>query len=834
MSEHRVNIVVCRSDGTLVAEYLLGNGEHLIGRDINCPVYLDSEYISSNHAKLYISHDGIQIEDLNSTSGTFLDGVPVRGKLHIKPDQVLQVADLTVSLQFDSRLGEGRYTLIRLLGQGGMGEVWLARDEQLQEEVALKKIFNEVVTDATAVADMRREVQKSRILSHPNIIRIHDLYVKAGENPLITLEYVDGSDLTAIAATKPNGIFGWEEIKDWMVQLAGALEYAHGEKIVHRDLKPANIMITSDNRMKLADFGIAATLVDSMNRSSVEGFVMGTTLYMSPQQMEGTTPKVTDDVYSFGVTLYELLTGKPPFYTGSVEHQVLNITPTPVAQRLQEFGFTNEIPEYVSALVMACLAKNPDGRFQSMKAIREWIQSEGAAKEAIPRPSTKIIKEPARVKRITYTLATIVAALIIGLGFWFTGQIDDLGEDTLQLAEAKKVAAEKAAAEKAAAEKAAAERADTEAAKAAVAKAAAKTELRKKQLLWEFETGESVESSPAIGADSTVYVGSRDKKIYSLNGKTGDLNWEFKTGGFVTSSPAIGADGTVYVGSWDKNVYALDGKTGVVRWKFKTEAGVASSPAIGADGTVYVGSNDNKVYAIYENNGTKKWDFPTGGGVYSSPAIGADGTIFVGSRDKKIYAIYENNGTKKWDFLTGGEVDSSPAIGADGTVYVGSNDHKVYALDGMIGAHIWEFVTGSLVDSSPAIGADGTVYIGSDKVYALDGKTGVKKWEFVTGGGRSSPAIGADGTVFVGSNDNKVYALDGKTGAKQQEIETGRLVVSSPVIGVDSTVYVGSIIYIGSVDKKVYAIMVCSKGLANSPWPMRGQNPHHTGRVMKK
>jgi len=85
MLEQRVNILVYRPDGTLIAQYLLGDGEHLIGRDINCPVYLDSEYISSNHAKLYLSHDGIQIEDLNSTSGTFLDSVTVRGKLRIKP-----------------------------------------------------------------------------------------------------------------------------------------------------------------------------------------------------------------------------------------------------------------------------------------------------------------------------------------------------------------------------------------------------------------------------------------------------------------------------------------------------------------------------------------------------------------------------------------------------------------------------------------------------------------------------------------------------------------------------------------------------------------------------
>jgi len=400
MPEQRVNILVYKPDGTLIARYLLGDGEHLIGRDINCPVYLDSEFVSSRHAQLTLSADGIFIEDFNSTSGTYLDEVKVRGRLRIKPGQVLQMGDLSIDLEPESqdqigpgsRLGGGRYTLIRMLGRGGMGEVWLAKDEQLEEEVALKKLPPEVAADAMALSDMRREVQKSRSLSHPNIIRIHDLIQQPGEDPLISLEYVDGTDLTAIAATKPNSIFSWEEINEWMLQLVNALEYAHEERIVHRDLKPGNLMITRKGRVKLADFGIAATVVDSLSRSSVQGFVMGTTLYMSPQQMEGAIPKITDDVYSFGATIYELLTGKPPFYTGNVEHQVLNVTPTPMIQRLAEFGFTAEIPPHMHELVMACLAKDPQSRPQNMDDIRKWIESEGKSRDAIPMASTKTIK----------------------------------------------------------------------------------------------------------------------------------------------------------------------------------------------------------------------------------------------------------------------------------------------------------------------------------------------------------------------------------------------------------------------------------------------------------
>lgn len=250
--------------------------------------------------------------------------------------------------------------------------------------------------------------------------------------------------------------------------------------------------------------------------------------------------------------------------------------------------------------------------------------------------------------------------------------------------------------------------------------------------------------------------------------QAGDKLWDFLTSDAdgVSSSPAIGADGTVYVGANDWKVYALSGQTGRKLWEFKTGSGVDSSPAIGADGTVYVGSGDNKVYALNGQTGDKLWDFQTAGwGVHSSPAIGANGTVYVGSReDQKVYALNGQTGRKLWEFPTGGWVDSSPAIGGEGTVYVGSNDWKVYALNGETGEKLWEFRTGDCVFSSPALSEDGTLYVGSrdGKVYAVNSQTGQKLWEFVTGSAIwSSPAIGTDGTVYVGSGDGRVYALQG-------------------------------------------------------------------------
>jgi hypothetical protein len=145
----------------------------------------------------------------------------------------------------------------------------------------------------------------------------------------------------------------------------------------------------------------------------------------------------------------------------------------------------------------------------------------------------------------------------------------------------------------------------------------------------------------------------------------------------VWSSPVIGADGTIYVGSDDYKLYAIN-PDGSQKWSFTTGFYVGSSPAIGADGTIYVGSNDNNLYAI-NPDGSQKWSFTTGGGILSSPAIGADGTIYVGSFDNNLYAI-NPNGSQKWSFTTGDWVVSSPAIAADGTIYVGSYDHNLYAI----------------------------------------------------------------------------------------------------------------------------------------------------------
>ncbi|MCD6450252.1 MAG: PEGA domain-containing protein [Thermotogaceae bacterium] len=202
--------------------------------------------------------------------------------------------------------------------------------------------------------------------------------------------------------------------------------------------------------------------------------------------------------------------------------------------------------------------------------------------------------------------------------------------------------------------------------------------LKKYELKWKFRTGISIESSPAIGKDGTIYVGSGSSNyyyLYAIN-PDGTLKWKFRTGWFVDSSPAIGKDGTIYVGSHDNYLYAIN-PDGTLKWKFKTGGNIFSSPAIGKDGMIYIGSNDCYLYAI-NPDGRLKWKGKTGGSILSSPAIGKDGTIYVGSHDNYLYAI-NPNGTLRWKFKTG-HISSSPAIDQDGILYIGSHDKYLYAI----------------------------------------------------------------------------------------------------------------------------------------------------------
>jgi formylglycine-generating enzyme required for sulfatase activity len=234
-----------------------------------------------------------------------------------------------------------------------------------------------------AINDLKRETRRALELTHPQIVRIHD-FIDDGHTAAVSMEYVDGASLTQRRLAQPAEVFSATELQPWVEQLCEALYYAHTKaKIVHRDLKPANLMVDARGDLKVADFGISATLSETATRVSQQVGISGTPVYMSPQQMMGEKPAVSDDLYALGATLYELLTGKPPFYSGNILMQVQQKVPPSLAQRREDLGLTGlePIPAAWEETIAACLAKEPDQRPASAREVRERLATSGEMRE---------------------------------------------------------------------------------------------------------------------------------------------------------------------------------------------------------------------------------------------------------------------------------------------------------------------------------------------------------------------------------------------------------------------------------------------------------------------
>ena len=310
----------------------------------------------------------------------------------------------------------GRYTLIKILGRGGMGIVWLARDEELEREVALKFLPNLVIHDRTLLSELKRETKRSLELTHQNIVRIYD-FVNDERSGCISMEYIDGDTLANMRCDKPHKVFEPFELSAWTSQLCDALDYAHHRaRIIHRDLKPANLMVNLRGELKISDFGISRSLGDTMSRLTREEGRSGTLVYMSPQQLAGERGSHLDDIYSLGASLYELLTTKPPFYSGNIDRQIREKVPPSMTARRREFEIeAGPIPPEWEQMVAACLAKDPGKRPQTSSEITRRLQGGGATTAKIAEISSK------RSKKYILIPATLAALCLIAIWGWYFG-----------------------------------------------------------------------------------------------------------------------------------------------------------------------------------------------------------------------------------------------------------------------------------------------------------------------------------------------------------------------------------------------------------------------------
>ncbi|MDQ3964287.1 MAG: protein kinase [Actinomycetota bacterium] len=318
----------------------------------------------------------------------------------------------------------GRYILDELLAQGGMASVWSGRDEVLARRVAIKILHPHLARDDTFLARFKREAMAAARLAHPHIVSIFDTGEEPGEDGArdhyIVMEYCGGGSLHDLL--RRERALAPATVTTFGTAVCDALHYAHSNDVIHRDVKPGNVLLGSDRTVKVADFGIAKAAVGADDISTT-GTLLGTVAYISPEQANGAEPDERSDIYSTGILLYELVTGRPPFSGDShVATALMHVKQPPRPPRSVRAG----IPRALDEVVMTALAKDPDDRFASAAEMRSALERSGgetptpsrAAVAASPSASgTSLLAESRWLVPVVALIAgvVVIAALLTAI-----------------------------------------------------------------------------------------------------------------------------------------------------------------------------------------------------------------------------------------------------------------------------------------------------------------------------------------------------------------------------------------------------------------------------------
>ena len=598
-----------------------------------------------------------------------------------------------------------RYLIQGVLGIGGMGAVYRARDlhfPNVVKLVAVKEMINmahDPLVSKTIVRNFEREANLLATLDHRAIPRIYD-YFTINERSYLILEYINGKDLETII-NDTEGFISEERLIGWAVELCDVLQFLHLHKpdpIIFRDMKPSNVMINTQDHVVLVDFGIAKTF-----QSGQKGTMIGTEGYSPPEQYRGEATQLAD-IYALGATLHHVVTRRdprlePPFSFG--ERPVRKINP----------AISTELEQVIST----ALQYEPDDRYPTAEEMKNALLS---------------------------------AARKTGLLTHITSPSAGLRQST---GEQKPV--------------------------------------------WTFQCEDEVRGTPACW-DSSIFVGSYDNNLYSLNANSGEFQWKYPTDGGIVSRPIV-YENNIFFGSEDHRLYVLSARTGRIVWSYFADGPIRSSPFI-AEGHVFFGSDDGFIHAVNTITGRKAWCVDTGSAVRSTPLVHND-YIYFGTENGDFYCL-DFSGVVKWHFNAKRAVTSSPTI-TQGVVYFGSVDTTLYALDAKTGWVIWRFRLGKASISSPSI-VDNLLFTGAADgfIYCIEANSSKEVWRFetehqVTG----SPILYKD-SLYCGSVDGYIYCLEYKTGRLRWKFKTAGPITGTPVAAND-------VVYIGSTDHHLYALM---------------------------
>jgi eukaryotic-like serine/threonine-protein kinase len=282
----------------------------------------------------------------------------------------------------EADLLNGRYHLLEPLGSGGMAQVYRARDLMLERFVAIKVLRSDFSSDPDFQVRFRQEARAAANLSHPNIVTVHDFGFDQGQLFLV-MEHVPGTNLKTMVENL--GKFSPEDALPLLVQACAGLGYAHRAGLVHCDVKPHNMLVTPDHRLKVTDFGIARAIA-SIHPDEQNDVVWGSPLYFSPEQAAGQAPSPSSDVYSLGVVMYEMLTGRPPFVAKTAEKLAdlhRNAYPQPPSE------LNPAITPELEQILLKVLAKEPAARYRTADQLGRVLMTFGQTRKtpaATPAP----------------------------------------------------------------------------------------------------------------------------------------------------------------------------------------------------------------------------------------------------------------------------------------------------------------------------------------------------------------------------------------------------------------------------------------------------------------
>jgi serine/threonine-protein kinase len=693
----------------------------------------------------------------------------------------------------------GPYLLVGPLGEGGMAVVYKAYHAIMERYVALKILPRHFAADPDFVRRFKQEARIIAGLEHPNILPVYD-YGETDGYTYLVMRYVEGATLANWLRGQPLPL---PQVSEVISKVAAALDYAHTRGVVHRDVKPSNVLIDQQGNPLLSDFGLAKVFLSS-TKLTLSGAFLGTPTYASPEQCLGRRDlDGRSDVYSLGVMLYEMVTGRPPFDAETpmaiVFKHVNDSLPLPRS-------LNPTLPEAVERVILKALAKEPENRFstagQMAEALEAAITAAGKPASIAPPfapvgPRTTLVKR-SRIPAWIWTagcLGMLVMLLVIaGLGIkLLPGLFKPDSSPTLAI---RKTSVSSSTPRKLTptslvvavthlllsltpSPPATATRTPappTEESVPSVTRARP-TLTPTSPLVVETPTAPLLTplalttAPPGLEENAPWPMINGGLKHWSRLPFAGPAHPEFtEASGFYQigfwPGVAIAADGTRYTnagGSHD-TITAI-GVDGLEKWSVTLEDPEvflgwlrgAFTPAIDRSGTIYIGFPIYKLFAI-SPDGTVLWRFTTGDGVGTSAAIGTDGTVYFGGSDGVVYAV-NADGTLKWKYSGLDMIYSSPALDDDGTIYIGGEDGNLYAFTPQ-GDLQWKFTSAGYIRSSPMITDQGVYFGAEDGTYYALAKDGSLRWKLSVGDRTyGSPALGLDGSLYVLSPEPALVAI---------------------------------------------------------------------------